>query len=444
MKRILSLLLVCAVVLSFAACAEKDNITGTVENVIGSKEVTIDLEENGSTGYSWTYTIDDESVLQYVSDEYVDPSAASSGTAASESTESTEEEAQLVGASGIRRFTFTPVGDGSATVQFKYSRPFDEEGHGLWDMCYYTYNVKSERASLEKSTYIKYCQGSVSNATDNAFTIDLDGLVMDFTTDENTNMNGGTVRNNSKVLVEYEPTDSGNYAYFVLVANETGFDEFGSINFELHGDPNGQNKWFAIGNEHLEAGITSEMSMDNPFVKASVKPLSEGTGTVEFVYGKSALDEAPLVRLQLGFSVDSVNGAVIDSVIFSGELIRAYAESAEGSFSIDAEELPEEYSGLTVSLDTYPDNGYGWLCSNLGEEITIDEYLNEYEEAPSRTTYVLNTEKDGDASLMFRLSDRASTSDYSGLFDITANCTLKDGKIIISRMSVSGNALLPE
>ena len=107
-----------------------------------------------------------------------------------------------------------------------------------------------------------------------------------------------------------------------LIIDETGFDEFGSINFELHGDPNGQNKWFAIGNEHLEAGITSEMSMDNPFVKASVKPLSEGTGTVEFVYGKSALDEAPLVRLQLGFSVDSVNGAVIDSVIFSGGTMR--------------------------------------------------------------------------------------------------------------------------
>lgn len=441
LKKILSLLLVCAVVLSFAACAEKANITETVETVIGTKEVSVDLEENPTTGYSWTYSIDDESVIQYVSDEYIDPSALSSSSGSSESS---EPETPLAGAPGVRRFTFTPVGDGSTTIQFKYARPFDEEGHGLWDMCYYTYNVKGDRATLEKSTYIKYCQGSVTEASGNSFTIDLDGIVMDFTTDENTNMNGGTIRNNSKILVEYEPNDSGNYAYFVLVANETGFDEFGSINFELHGDPMGQNKWFAIGNEHLEASITSEMTMDNPYVKASVRPLSEGSGTVEFVYGKSALDEDIPLRIQLGFSVDSVNGAVIDSIIFSGELIRAYAESGEGDYSIDAEELPEEYSGLTVSLDTYPDNGYAWLCSSLGEELVIDEYFNEYEEAASRTTYVISSEKEGDASLIFRLSDRASSSDYSGLFDITATCTITDGKIIISKVSVSGNALLPE
>ena len=80
MKKILSLLLVCAVVLSFAACAEKSNITETVETVIGTKEVSVDLEENPTTGYSWTYSIDDESVIQYVSDEYIDPSALSSSS----------------------------------------------------------------------------------------------------------------------------------------------------------------------------------------------------------------------------------------------------------------------------------------------------------------------------------------------------------------------------
>ena len=118
MKKILSLLLVCAVVLSFAACAEKPNITETVETVIGTKEVSVDLEENPTTGYSWTYSIDDESVIQYVSDEYIDPSALSSSSGSSETS---EPETTLVGAPGVRRFTFTPVGDGSTTIQFKYA-----------------------------------------------------------------------------------------------------------------------------------------------------------------------------------------------------------------------------------------------------------------------------------------------------------------------------------
>ena len=439
LKKTIALLLAAVMLFALAACSKEEPapvVENIQEKVIGTKEVTLDLEENPTTGYSWEYSISDETVLEYVKDEYIDPSA---------SAESSEGEEPVVGASGVRRFTFNPLSDGTVTVEFRYSRPWENEGEGLWDMCYVTYNVHSERATVEKNIYTKYCQGTVSEAAEKSFSVDLgDGLVIPFVYDDGTNMNGGTIRSNSKILVEYRDRNGDNYAYFVLVSNETGFDQFQPITIELHCDALSGNKWYAVGTESFEASIDDSMEMDNAFVKGTIKPVTEGTDTIQFIYGKSAVDEDPELRLAIGITSDSDYGEIIDSVIFSGKLIAANSAYGEGTYSISAEELPEEYSGLTVSLDTCPDKGFGWICTNIGDDITVEEYFNEYEEADPRTTYVISSESEGSTSVLIRYSDRSSDKDYSGVFDISFDADIQNGKIFIRSMTVAGNALLPE
>ena len=66
------------------------------------KNVTIVLDENPTTGYTWAYTIDNPQVLQYTSDSYAQNPAASG----------------LVGVGGQHTYVFSAVGPGTAIITF--------------------------------------------------------------------------------------------------------------------------------------------------------------------------------------------------------------------------------------------------------------------------------------------------------------------------------------
>lgn len=79
---------------------------------IEGDEMTIELEENPSTGYAWVYTVQDEAALVLVTDEFI-----------------TGDEA-LLGASGTRRIVFKIVSEGTNEIAFRYVRSFEPEEAG--------------------------------------------------------------------------------------------------------------------------------------------------------------------------------------------------------------------------------------------------------------------------------------------------------------------------
>ncbi|MBI9015071.1 MAG: protease inhibitor I42 family protein [Clostridiales bacterium] len=68
---------------------------------------TIILDENGSTGYTWSYVVNKEDHVKFISDEYVSKS-------------------NIPGAPGKHHFTFEVLADGVSTIDFKHHRSFEE------------------------------------------------------------------------------------------------------------------------------------------------------------------------------------------------------------------------------------------------------------------------------------------------------------------------------
>jgi len=73
------------------------------------EQFIINLDENITTGYSWNYKIDDETVVKLFKDEYQEPSS------------------KLIGASGTHQFIFVGEKKGDATITFKYYRIWEGE-----------------------------------------------------------------------------------------------------------------------------------------------------------------------------------------------------------------------------------------------------------------------------------------------------------------------------
>ncbi len=71
---------------------------------------TIELETNPSTGYSWTYSITNNNVIQYISSEYIPP-----------------KDTTVVGASGIQRFVFRGMSDGETSIKMKYEKSYAQQ-----------------------------------------------------------------------------------------------------------------------------------------------------------------------------------------------------------------------------------------------------------------------------------------------------------------------------
>ena len=73
------------------------------------KVATISLEENATTGYTWHYLVDDESVLSFLSEE----------------TKTTTSDEKIVGAPTIHTWKFTADKAGTTTLKFAYCREWE-------------------------------------------------------------------------------------------------------------------------------------------------------------------------------------------------------------------------------------------------------------------------------------------------------------------------------
>lgn len=83
---------------------------GTNISVKTGENFTIELEQNITTGYSWTYTIADESIIKLIKDDYI----------------TKESDKKLVGAGGLRVLTFEALKAGGTTILLVYERSFEK------------------------------------------------------------------------------------------------------------------------------------------------------------------------------------------------------------------------------------------------------------------------------------------------------------------------------
>ncbi len=89
---------------------------------------TIILKENPSTGYVWSYTMDKEGILKETYNEYKAPKTS------------------LAGAPGMHVWQFEPVGNGTVTLTFTYSRPWEKSPEDR--TIEYRYLVKDHHVQL--------------------------------------------------------------------------------------------------------------------------------------------------------------------------------------------------------------------------------------------------------------------------------------------------------
>lgn len=107
-KLIVLLIVIVAVVILFAGCS--NTLTANIVESDKADQTVVELEENPTTGYAWTYEISDESVLKLLSDQFIDNS-----------------DKDTVGSGGIHEFVFQALKDGKADVTFKYERSFEKD-----------------------------------------------------------------------------------------------------------------------------------------------------------------------------------------------------------------------------------------------------------------------------------------------------------------------------
>ena len=86
-KLIVLIIVIVAVVMLFAGCS--NTLTANIVESDKADQTVVELEENPTTGYAWTYEISDESVLKLLSDQFIDSS-----------------DKDTVGSGGIHEFVF--------------------------------------------------------------------------------------------------------------------------------------------------------------------------------------------------------------------------------------------------------------------------------------------------------------------------------------------------
>ena len=77
---------------------------------IDANTLIVKLKSNATTGYSWKYTIDSESVIKFYSDKY---DANNNGGR------------PMMGAGGEQTFVFEPNKAGKTKITFEYARPWE-------------------------------------------------------------------------------------------------------------------------------------------------------------------------------------------------------------------------------------------------------------------------------------------------------------------------------
>jgi len=123
--------IVVAALLSLVACssaAEQAQVSVDIDDFMEQKHIskevevaadgslTVTLGSNQTTGFKWELAeITDESVLEYVDDEYVPP-----------------EDTGVVGAGGKEVWTFTALKKGTTEVSMEYGRPWEGGEKAEW------------------------------------------------------------------------------------------------------------------------------------------------------------------------------------------------------------------------------------------------------------------------------------------------------------------------
>jgi len=123
--------IVVAALLSLVACssaAEQAQVSVDIDDFMEQKHIskevevaadgslTVTLGSNQTTGFKWELAeITDESVLEYVDDEYVPP-----------------EDTGVVGAGGQEVWTFTALKKGTTEVYMEYGRPWEGGEKAEW------------------------------------------------------------------------------------------------------------------------------------------------------------------------------------------------------------------------------------------------------------------------------------------------------------------------
>ncbi len=137
MKRFIAILMIFTVILSLSACkkdktkeeptvpeiestTEKESESTTKENLsydettwyeLQDGVLIVCLEANATTGYTWSYSIDNESILECQGAKYLE----------------NDHPDGMVGVGGFYKGTFAGVSDGKATVSFAYARSWEED-----------------------------------------------------------------------------------------------------------------------------------------------------------------------------------------------------------------------------------------------------------------------------------------------------------------------------
>lgn len=97
-RGIITFIATALMVVSLAACSSGKK----------SQNLNITLDENPTTGYTWTYKIEDENVAKFVSDEYVAPKGDKAGEG------------------GTHTYEFAGVKKGETTITFTLKRSWEE------------------------------------------------------------------------------------------------------------------------------------------------------------------------------------------------------------------------------------------------------------------------------------------------------------------------------
>ncbi len=105
-KIIVSLIAIVIAMIAPEAMAQTDS---PMSLSFEGKTLTVKIKGNATTGFSWKYTTEDESVIKYVSDQYVTNDNGGQ---------------PMVGVGGVHTFVFEGASAGSTKISFKYGRPW--------------------------------------------------------------------------------------------------------------------------------------------------------------------------------------------------------------------------------------------------------------------------------------------------------------------------------
>lgn len=115
--------------LSYEVVVDEDlHLTCTELPQQAENSLTFDFEANATTGYSWSYALSEEGVLELLSDSYVED----------------EHEEGMEGVGGTQHYAFKAAAPGTVTLTFTYAQPW--EGGDTAEVRAYTVTVGEDLA----------------------------------------------------------------------------------------------------------------------------------------------------------------------------------------------------------------------------------------------------------------------------------------------------------